>query len=227
MSQQINLFSPVFLRQEKYFSAKTMLQAFVLILVCLAAFYGYARYQSKSVERVGGEVAGQLQRDRAQLAQFVAQSQGQEGNLLRTELARLETAVKARRSMLGSLRAGEFGGAEGFAQYFAAFARQALPGVWLTGFSLSSGGNALVVNGRVLSAELVPAYPKALNNEAVMRGRKVVELKLSAKVAAAAPKAATQGAAGAPTRYVEFTVVAPRVLEQASAGTARAAGRRR
>lgn len=227
MSQQINLFSPVFLRQEKYFSAKTMLQAFVLILACLAAFYGFARYQRKAVERVAGDVTRQLQRDRAQLAQFVAQSQGQEGTLLRTELARLETAAKARRSMLGSLRAGEFGGAEGFAQYFAAFARQALPGVWLTGFSLSSGGNALIVNGRVLRAELVPAYLKVLNNEAVMRGRKVVELKLSAKVATAAPKTGTQGAAGAPKHYVEFTFAAPRVLEQAAAGAAHAAGRRR
>ena len=225
MSQQINLFSPAFLHREKYLSAKTMLQAFVLILVCVAVFFGYARYQSKSVQRVAGEVAGRLQRDRAELAHFVAQSQGQEGKRLRTELARLETAAKARRSMLGSLRAGEFGGAEGFAQYFAAFARQALPGVWLTGFSLSGGGNALVVNGRVLSAELVPAYLKALNNEAVMRGRKVVELKLSAK--AAAPKAGTRGAAGTPTGYVEFTLVAPRVFAQASAGTAGAAGQRR
>ena len=38
MSQQINLYSPVFRKQQKVFSATTMLQGFLLILVVLGLF---------------------------------------------------------------------------------------------------------------------------------------------------------------------------------------------
>jgi len=39
VSQQINLFNPIFLRKEKYFSAKTMVESLTLILVALVAFF--------------------------------------------------------------------------------------------------------------------------------------------------------------------------------------------
>ena len=45
MSQQINLFNPVFLKQKKYFSVMTMLQALGLIVLGSIVFYGYAWYQ--------------------------------------------------------------------------------------------------------------------------------------------------------------------------------------
>jgi hypothetical protein len=37
VSQQINLFNPIFLKQERYFSAKTMLESLLLMLVALCA----------------------------------------------------------------------------------------------------------------------------------------------------------------------------------------------
>ena len=37
MSQQINLFNPLFMRKEKYFSARTMLQSLVLIALGMVA----------------------------------------------------------------------------------------------------------------------------------------------------------------------------------------------
>ena len=45
MSQQINLFNPVFLKQKKYFSVIAMGQALAMIAVGSALFYGYANYQ--------------------------------------------------------------------------------------------------------------------------------------------------------------------------------------
>ncbi len=44
MSQQINLFNPLFLKRRKHFSAVTMAQALGVLIVGLAAFYGFARY---------------------------------------------------------------------------------------------------------------------------------------------------------------------------------------
>ena len=74
-----------------------------------------------------------------------------------------------------------------------------------------------MLNGRVLYAELVPAYIRALNREAVMRGRSVTELRMTAReerdtAATAAPGAnpAALAAASAPSRYVEFSLTALR-----------------
>ena len=43
MSQQINLFNPIFLKQKKYFSVVTMLQALLLIVLGSMLFFAYAR----------------------------------------------------------------------------------------------------------------------------------------------------------------------------------------
>ncbi len=45
MSQQINLFNPIFMKQRKYFSLLTMLQALGMIIAGSLIFYGYAIYQ--------------------------------------------------------------------------------------------------------------------------------------------------------------------------------------
>ena len=42
MSQQINLYNPIFLKQEKHFSARTMLQATGVVLLGAAGVCAYA-----------------------------------------------------------------------------------------------------------------------------------------------------------------------------------------
>jgi hypothetical protein len=126
--------------------------------------------------------------------------------------------VKLRRSTLDALNAGELGNTAGFSEFFAAFGRQAAPGVWLTSFTIGDAGNALTVHGRALQAELVPMYLRTLNNEAMMRGRQVVEMKLAARVAP--PAAPGSKTVASPERYVEFTFSAPlRVSPPAAKGS--------
>jgi hypothetical protein len=203
MSQQINLYNPLFLRKEKHFSVRTMLQSLGLIALGLLALYAYALVQTRELERVAGEYTQQLG---AQRGQFVRLSGQSSSKLLQAEVARLESALAARRGMLDALQGGELGNTNGFSRYFAAFARRPMRGVWLTGFSVGESGNELRIRGRVLYPDLVPAYLKALNNEAVMRGRQVVELKLAARDESAARGA--QPAPG-PARFVEFDLSAP------------------
>jgi hypothetical protein len=210
MSQQINLYNPLFLRKEKYFSSRTMLQSLGLIALGLLALYAYALVQTRDLERVAGEYSQQLG---AQREQFVTLSGQRSSKLLEAEVARLETALAARRGMLDALQGGELGNTNGFSRYFAAFGRRPMRGVWLTGFSVGESGNELRIRGRVLYPDLVPAYLKALNNEDVMRGRQVVELKLAARDESAARGA--QAAPG-PARFVEFDLSAPlRLVEPA------------
>lgn len=203
MSQQINLYNPLFLRKEKYFSSRTMLQSLGLIALGLLALYAYALVQTRDLERVAGEYSQQLG---AQREQFVRLSGQGSSKLLQAEVARLETLLAERRGMLNALQGGELANTNGFSRYFAAFGRRPMRGVWLTGFSVGESGNELRIRGRVLYPDLVPAYLKALNNEDVMRGRQVVELKLAARDESAARGA--QAAPG-PARFVEFDLSAP------------------
>jgi hypothetical protein len=202
VSQQINLFNPLFMRKEKYFSARTMLQSLGLIAAGMLALWAYALVQTHELERLAADYNAQLGTQRAQFIELGSRGQSR---LLEAEVARLESDVKSRRAVLAVVQGGEVGNAQGVSAYFAAFARRPTPGVWLTGFSVGEDGNELRVRGRVLHADLVPAYLKVLNEDAVMRGRLVTELKLVARQEAGAQA----GSGGEPTRYVEFDLSAP------------------
>lgn len=206
MSQQINLFNPLFLRQEKYFSARTMLQSLGLIALGLVVLYAYALLQTRDLQRLAADYGRQLavQRD-----QFVKLGGEGRSKLLEAEVARLAADQRARRAVLDAMQGGEFGNTDGFSRYFAAFGRRAMRGVWLTGFSVAESGNELRIRGRVLYADLVPAYLKALNQEEVMRGRLVTELKLVARDETATRRGAAAAAGAGPDRYVEFDLSAP------------------
>lgn len=204
MTQQINLFNPIFLRQEKYFSAKTMVESLTLILIALFAFYAYVQSDVRSLRYVADDVAHQLSdaRDRFLKVGGELSPQGR-SKLLEAQVARAESEAHGKEALLVSLRATTVGKAGGYSEYFAAFARRTLPGVWLTGFSI--GGEQLSIRGRVLHPDLVPVYIRALNKESVLRGRSVTWLKL---VAHHEPPGAAAPAA-APSRYVEFELSMP------------------
>src|SRR5579871_1795413 len=150
MSQQINLFNPIFRKQKKYFSALAMLQALALLAVGMIAFFGYMSYQVRSLAAVDAQSQRQLVALQGQLAALAKELLPQGKNTaLGDELARTESQVKVRRDLLASLRTGALGNVEGFSRYLAAFARQNIEGVWLTGLSVGGDENELVIRGRV------------------------------------------------------------------------------
>lgn len=218
MSQQINLYNPIFLKQEKHFSARTMLQALGVIALGLVALGGYAFYESIAAERTAQQNRSQVASQREQLTQLVTQlsTQGR-SKALEEEIKQVQDEMAARHATLQALAAGELGNTTGFSEFMAAFGRRAMPGVWLTGVTIGESGNDLLVQGRALRAEQVPAYLSALSREDMMRGRRVTELKLSARDVRSGPEAA----APAPERFVEFSISAP--LRVADAPPARKA----
>ena len=220
MAQQINLFNPVFLKQKKYFSAVTMLQSLGLVIAGVLAFYGYTLYATQVQSRVAANSAQQLASQSQQVAALASQSNNR---TLQDELARAETRLKQREETLALMRTGGLGNTAGFARYLTALAHEAVGGVWLTGFSISGDEAELRLTGRVLQADLVPVYLHALNRQEVMRGRRVSELRLTAReerdsgIAApganpqpSAEPAAAAAKAAPPNRYVEFSLIAQR-----------------
>ena len=180
MSQQINLFNPVFLKTKKYFSAVTMAEGLGLILIGSLALFGYASYQTRAFDRQAAQTSQSLDAARAQLEKvtttFAPRNASQ---LLAQDIARLELQLKARQGVQAILKGGEFGNAKGFSEYMRAFSHQSLNGLWLTGFTIQGADAAMTINGRVLQAELVPIYIKRLGQEPAMQGRTFASLEMS------------------------------------------------
>ena len=226
MPQQINLFNPVFLKQKKYFSAVTMLQSLGLVVAGVFAFYGYTLYATRMQSRIAANSAQQLASQSQQVAALAGQGRNR---LVQDELAQAQARLKQREQALGLLRTGGLGNTAGFARYMTALAHEQVGGVWLTGFSISGDEAELHLSGRVLQADLVPAYLRALSREEVMRGRRIAELRLTAREerdsSTAAPGANPRptgdpAKVAAPNRYVEFNLIALRSAAETPAKAA-------
>ncbi len=208
MSQQINLFNPIFLKQKKYFSALTMAQGLAMILVGSIAVVVYARVQLSVLEMEAASTAAQLKTTKAQLAKIsVEYAPRNPSKALEEEIRRLQAVVRSQQQAYDVVQKGDFGNTKGYSEYFRAFSRQIMSGLWLTGFSITGDGSNIELRGRAMQAELVPAYLGRLKKEPVMQGKSFAALVMSVPERDASET--SQAAAGASTRqqladYVEF-----------------------
>lgn len=179
MSQQINLFNPVFLVQQKYFSLLMIVRALGLILICSALFYAYAVYQVSEMSRQSGIDRKRFEAEEVILAQQSAEfSPKQSNQLLQDEIKQLENKLAEAKKLSDTLRSGAAGNSTGYSEYMRAFARQMIPGLWLTKFKLEGGATNISLSGGVLTPELVPAYIQNLRREHVMQGKSFAALQI-------------------------------------------------
>jgi hypothetical protein len=198
--QQINLFNPQFLKQKKYFSAVTMTQALGLLVLGMAVFYGFALWQDSSLRRQTEESGRAYEQQKQLFARVAAELNPEKREAqLDQDLKSTEAAIVERRALLREIRAGVTGESAGYSQYLRAFARQTVPGLWLTSIQITEGASQLTMSGRALQADRVPVLIARLKREALLRGRPLEAL------------AITRGApAKGPARsVVEFTVSSP------------------
>lgn len=199
MSRQINLYSPIFLKQPKHFSLRTMLESLVLIGLGVLGVYGYAWFQVQGLALRVEESEKRVQFEQMRLARLAKElAPPERSRPLEEQVRRIEAELAARRQVVDLLNAGATGAPRGYSEFLRALARQSMAGVWLTGFSVSSGGGELALRGRALSPELVPAYLGRLKGEAVLRGGRFDALEI----------ALPQAAAGRAPAFVEFRLQA-------------------
>jgi hypothetical protein len=206
MSQQINLFNPIFMKQRKYFSLLAMLQALGLIIAGSLVFYGYAVYQ---VNQLSGQLEENTKRykaEQARLASYVAEFSPQQANqLLQDELQRLEKQTAEQNEIIETLKSGAVGNTTGYSEYMRAFARQVVQGLWLTGFKVTGDAAQISLSGGVVNPELLPAYIQRLGKESVMQGKTFSTLKMQqTKVDGVAGSG--QAPANEARRYIQFTM---------------------
>lgn len=198
MSQQINLFDPVFLTQKKYFSLFAMLQALGLIAAGSALFYGYEVYEVRQLAKQADETDKRYVAEQARMTNYAAQfSPQQSAQSLADELKQAQARADEQKSLIDTLKSGAVGNTTGYSEYMRAFARQAVSGLWLTGFDIVGDATRMSMSGGVLNPDLVPAYIERLGREPVMKGRSFAALQMQQP---------NKTGAGEAARYVEFTL---------------------
>ena len=199
MSQQINLFNPIFMKQKKYFSALTMLQALGLIIVGSALFYAYAVYQVNQLTQQVDETNKRYVAEQNRLTRYMAEYSPQKSiQQLEQEVRKLGTLATEQQGLIATLKSGAIGNTSGYSEYLRAFARQVVPGLWLSGFNIEGDGTQISLQGGVLKPSLVPAYIQRLNREKVMQGKSFAALQMRQPTTASGKQATG--------RYVEFTL---------------------
>lgn len=207
MSQQINLFNPIFLKQKKIFTVVPMAQALgVLLLGCLAMVYYGNRQVSvlaRESETLKTRLASKQERMAAVDAEFAPRKKSAE---LEAELAYTQAHLQALREVSDILKRGDLGNTQGYAEYFRAFSRQSVSGLWLTGVSITGAGNEITLQGRAMQAPLIPNYILRLKGESVMQGKTFGSLEIAQPVPVAASQGGGQADAPPAPKFVEFSL---------------------
>jgi hypothetical protein len=208
LSQQINLFNPIFLKQKKIFASMAMAQALLVLLVGTLALGYYGSLSVGSLQKAAGAASARLAKEQARqvaaTTEFVPRARSPQ---IEQQLAVAELELASLKNVALVLKRGDFGNTSGYAEYFKALARQNVGGLWLTGVSIIGAGNEIGVQGRALQPSLVPNFIGRLTRESVMRGKAFDSLRIDQPMQKAKKAKDGSGAESSePTPFVEFNL---------------------
>lgn len=233
MSQQVNLFNPVFRpRGFSFTSAQALLYAVGIltgVIAAAAVWSDYALRQVAASAQATDSAHRALTEQLAQLTNEVAQQKP--SAQIEADIAALEAQLKGRQEIVDTLRSGAVGNTAGFSEYMRALSRQTINGLWLTGFDID--GNDLVIHGRSFNSELVANFLRQLNREPVLQGREISAMRIRqppqepveappAKAEADKAQKDVREARPAPPRYLEFSLSTVPLPEETQRPVARA-----
>ena len=179
MSQQINLYAPIFRKQTKVFSATTMLQGLGLIVLVVAVFFYYISMQTSILEIRANDAGRQLQGELARLKAYgLGDSPAERARALAERKKALEASLTTHSQAAAALDSSGVGRDEGYAEPLRALARVSMDGVWLTGIQFSEA-RELSLSGRARNPELVAAYLQRLRSEKALRAQEFAHLEVT------------------------------------------------
>jgi hypothetical protein len=200
MAQQLNLIDPSFRRNSNRLNVRTMLIAAASVYVLLVVLNGAAGKDRRALEVRKNEAENRLVVAKAELEKATAAAKKRDPDKrLVDEIARLELKLQVHREVLAALETGGLGDPDGFSRYLTALAKQRVDGVWLTRIAVSAADSQLVLAGRMLRAELLPAYIRVLNRDEALRGKRFGELRLVTQRAFDDDAAGGRAGGGAPS----------------------------
>ena len=171
MTQQINLYNPALLPQVDPFSGRVVLLALGGILLLSLLAYTWSAWDAARLAGEQQRQQGELSTLQSDITRLAQESAGRKPSpQLTAELESIEALLAGRNEVMTVLKGGSLGDTKGVSEYFRAFARETVDGLWLTGFSIVGAGSDISIEGRTLRAELVPGYIGKLRREQVLRG---------------------------------------------------------
>lgn len=170
MNQQVNLYQPVFRKQQKVFSAATMVKIMVVLVIGFGAIYGFGRFQLAKLETQVTTLEQQRDNASAQLTRVSEQRQpARRSGLLEDQLRQARRELEQKQRAISALQQREGSNIAGFSEYFAGLGRQRLNGLWLTRIAIHAGGEVRL-HGNAELAQLVPRYLQRLGEEQAFQG---------------------------------------------------------
>lgn len=206
MSQYINLFGPAFRKPRLLLSLNRAVMLGGLAAVVMIGLLVYHQHQFDGLHAELVSAQALLKAQSAYTDRLKGET-AQKGNTgLAAEVERLEVELKSARNAINVLEGGAMGNRSGFANYLQAFSRQALDGLWLTGFTVGGTGE-VAIQGRVISADLLPEYIQKMNKEPALQGRAFSALEMRRPVVVPAPPVKDgEKPVVAAARYLEFNL---------------------
>lgn len=166
IQQQINLYHPIFRREQKLFTALSMVRAFAALLVLALLVTAFDAWQTHDLGQALRNATATLQGAQTRLDSVyrifgIGRAQKELATLKRRErtLGRLSQFLReSRRAEVGP------------APVLLAMSAGVVPGLWVTHFSLDRGKKALVIKGHSLHPSLIPVFLHRLVSEPTLVG---------------------------------------------------------
>jgi Tfp pilus assembly protein PilN len=179
MAQQINLCTPIFLTQKRYFSAHAMLQAlvvFVLLGGAMAAYWVWTLQSfSDSLEHTIASNQSEVTRMEAAIKASKAVSGPAEANRTQALQAR-KAELKQREQLLEASQRGLFRAGWGHSARLQLVAQSIPAQVWVT--EIKSDDNRLELVGRTLEPAALNDWVKRLAASPLMQGQSLSTVKV-------------------------------------------------
>ncbi len=209
MSQYINLLGSAFRKQRVELTLNRTVLLAAVAAVVMSGLLAYDRQLANGAREELASAQMLLKTQSAYTSRLLGENAAKKGNTaLEAEVQQLEQELKTARDSMTVLEGGSLGNRDGFARYMQAFSRQAVDGLWLTGFTVAGSGD-VSIEGRVLRPELVPVYIQRLNGEPALKGREFSALEIKRPVlppADTAQNAKAEAVAIAAPRFLEFAL---------------------
>lgn len=215
MTQQINLYDARLRPSRELATARNLAIGAAVLLLLTSVTALYVRHEASSKTAIQSALQAEVRGEQERLLVLgKASAERRVSPELASELTNTRAMLARRQEVMDVLDAGRPGKLSGFSEIMYGFARQAQSDVWLTGFSVSAGGDEIEIRGRMLDPAKLPSYVQRLSSEPVFQGRRFSALDMrSVDPALPMPDQAAPGAPAVPAASAQPIAALPRFVE--------------
>lgn len=172
MSQQINLYQPIFRRQKALLSATALVQICILLVIGLSLIYSIAWWRVNHSEKLVGQLETEQEQYLANIAKLdQAIPLRKQNKLLADQAERLKAEKIAKHEIIATLHEQTNEDGYQFSELMGGLGRQRVQGLWLKRITISRGGHHIDLNGSALNPTLIPQLLQQLKREETFAGR--------------------------------------------------------